>query len=95
VRSDLELEITERFLDVVAPREREAAKAALTRFFRPERVAVVGASATSTSIGGLVFDNLLQGGFQGVVYPVNPLAPYVQGVAAYPTLATAPRSPTS
>ncbi|MEX1177446.1 MAG: GNAT family N-acetyltransferase [Nitriliruptor sp.] len=93
VRSDLELEFNERFLDVVASSEREAAKAALSRFFRPERVAVVGASRDKRSIGGLVFDNILQGGFQGVVYPVNPNAPYVQSVAAYPSLKDVPEVP--
>jgi acetate---CoA ligase (ADP-forming) len=93
VRSDLELDFTERFLDVVASAEKTAAKAALGRFFRPERVAVVGASRNKQSIGGLVFDNILQGGFQGVVYPVNPNAPYVQSVAAYPTLKDVPEVP--
>jgi acetate---CoA ligase (ADP-forming) len=93
VRSDLEVSLTERFLDVVEGSERDAARAALTRFFRPERVAVVGASRDRLAIGGLVFDNLLQGGFSGVVYPVNPNAPYVQGVAAYPTLRDCPDVP--
>jgi acetate---CoA ligase (ADP-forming) len=93
VRSDLELEFTERFLDVVAKAEKDAAKAALNRFFRPERVAVVGASRNKLSIGGLVFDNILQGGFEGVVYPVNPNAPYVQSVAAYPSLRDLPAVP--
>jgi acetate---CoA ligase (ADP-forming) len=93
VRSDLELDFTERFLDVVASAEKTAAKAALGRFFRPERVAVVGASRNKQSIGGLVFNNILQGGFQGVVYPVNPNAPYVQSVAAYPTLKDVPEVP--
>ncbi|MEX0836331.1 MAG: CoA-binding protein, partial [Nitriliruptor sp.] len=69
------------------------ARAALARFFRPERVAVVGASRDKQAIGGLVFDNILQGGFQGVVYPVNPNASYVQSVAAYPSLADVPETP--
>jgi acetate---CoA ligase (ADP-forming) len=93
VRSDLEIAITERFLDVVEASEREAAVAALRRFFRPERVAVVGASRNKLAIGGLVFDNLIQGGFSGVVYPVNPHSPYVQGVAAYPSLRECPEPP--
>ncbi|GGI02641.1 bifunctional acetate--CoA ligase family protein/GNAT family N-acetyltransferase [Egicoccus halophilus] len=93
VRSDLEVSITERFLDVVATQERAAAEAALKRFFRPEKVAVVGASRNRLSIGGLVFDNILEGGFTGVVYPVNPNAPYVQGVAAYPSLSDCPDVP--
>jgi acetate---CoA ligase (ADP-forming) len=93
VRSDLEVSITEKFLDVVEASEREAAEAALRRFFRPERIAVVGASRDKLAIGGFVFDNLLQGGFSGVVYPVNPRTPYVQGVAAYPSLRDCPEVP--
>ncbi len=93
VRSDLEVTLTDRFLDVVEETEREAAQAALSRFFRPERVAVVGASRNPTAIGGMLFGNLLAGGFTGVVYPVNPSARYVQGVAAYPSLADCPEVP--
>ncbi len=93
VRSDLEVAITERFLDVIDTSEREAAEAALRRFFRPERIAVVGASRSRDAIGGLVFANLLEGGFGGVVYPINPNAPYVQGVAAYPSLKACPEVP--
>ena len=93
VRSDLEVAITDRFLDVVEDTEREAAEAALRRFFRPEKVAIVGASRDATSIGAMVFRHLIQGGFSGVVYPVNPQAPYVQGVAAYPTLSACPEVP--
>jgi len=93
VRSDLELDLTERFLDVIDASDRAAAEAALRRFLRPERVAVVGASRDRDAIGGLVFGNLLEGGFSGVVYPVNPNAPYVQGVAAYPSLSACPEVP--
>ena len=93
VHSDLETSLTERFLGVVHTRERDAAKAALNRFFRPERVAVVGASRDRTSIGGLVFNHLIDGGFTGVVYPVNPNTPYVQGVAAYTSLRECPQVP--
>ncbi|HSK22837.1 MAG TPA: GNAT family N-acetyltransferase [Egicoccus sp.] len=93
VRSDLEVAISERFLQVVDESEREAAEAGLRRFFRPEKVAVVGASRNKSSIGGLVFDNILEGGFTGVVYPVNPNSPYVQGVAAYPSLKDCPEVP--
>ena len=93
VRSDLETSITERFLDVVDTSERLAAKAALRRFLCPEKIAVVGASRDPLAIGGLVFANLLQGGFSGVTYPVNSKAPYVQGVAAYPSLRACPEVP--
>jgi acetyl coenzyme A synthetase (ADP forming)-like protein len=93
VRADFGLELTEGFLQVVAEDERKAAEAALTRFFHPERIAVIGASRDKRAIGGLVFDNLLQGGFHGVVYPVNRSSTYVQGVAAYPSLSACPEVP--
>ncbi|MFP5309985.1 MAG: GNAT family N-acetyltransferase [Actinomycetes bacterium] len=93
VRADLELGITETFLRAVADDERQAARAALGRFFKPERVAVVGASRDPASLGGLVFANVIAGGFSGVVYPVNPNTTHVQGVAAYPDLASCPGLP--
>ena len=93
VRSDLEVAFGDRFLDVIDASDRTAAQAALTRFFRPERIAVVGASRDPQAIGALVLNNLLEGGFQGVVYPVNPNAEYVQGVATYAELADCPRTP--
>ena len=93
VRSDLETSITDRFLDVVEEVERQAAKAALRRFLCPEKIAVVGASRDRLAISGLVFCNLLHGDFSGVTYPVNSKAPYVQGVAAYPSLRDCPEVP--
>jgi acetate---CoA ligase (ADP-forming) len=93
VRSDLDTTLTERFLTVVDEEEREAAAAALARFLRPSSIAVVGASRNRLAIGGLVFDNAIRGGFQGVVYPVNPNASAVQGVATYPTLSDCPSVP--
>ncbi len=93
VRTDFGLEMTEEFLRVVADEERQAARAALERFFRPEKIAVVGASRDPRSIGGLVFHNLIKGDFTGVVYPINNSAPYVQGVAAYPSLSDCPSVP--
>src|SRR5680860_1158611 len=55
--------------------------------------AFVGASRDFRAIGGLVFDNLRTGRFSGPVYPVNPTAPHVQTVAAYPRLSDCPTVP--
>lgn len=43
----------------------------LDRMFRPRSIAVFGASDRSGSIGQAVFANLLDGGFEGGLYPVN------------------------
>ncbi len=65
----------------------------LDRLFRPRAVAVIGASHRAGSVGGAVLHNLLRGGFQGPVYPVNRHAPFVQSVRAYPDLASLPEVP--
>jgi acetyltransferase len=56
----------------------------------PRSVAVVGATNRPDSVGLAVFHNILSGGFQGVLYPVNPRAKFVQSVRAYPTLNDVP-----
>ena len=62
----------------------------LAEFFTPQSVAVVGASRDPGKVGHAVFANLLQGGFEGPVYPVNPSAPDVMGQTAYPSLSALP-----
>jgi acetyl coenzyme A synthetase (ADP forming)-like protein len=71
-------------------REQTAAVAALRAFLAPQSVAVVGASRRRGTVGGELFHNLLAGGFNGPVYPVNPNAPVVQSVVAYPSIAEVP-----
>jgi acetyltransferase len=43
----------------------------LERMFRPRSIAVFGASDRPGSVGRAVFANLLEGGFEGTLYPVN------------------------
>jgi acetyl coenzyme A synthetase (ADP forming)-like protein len=84
---------TEEFLATGDEQDRVAAVAALRSVFNPASVAVVGASRDPKTIGGLVFDNILRGRFDGPVYPVNPSAEHVQSVAAYATLRDCPTVP--
>ncbi|HET8675376.1 MAG TPA: GNAT family N-acetyltransferase, partial [Blastocatellia bacterium] len=65
-------ELTPEAIERFERRERIAATSALTAFFRPRSVAVIGASRHRDSIGGKVFHNLIAYGFNGPVYPVNP-----------------------
>ena len=73
-------------IDRFARREQHAAMAALEHVLVPRSIAVIGASRTRGTIGAELFHNLLEGGFNGPVYPVNPSAPVVQSVLAYPTV---------
>ena len=65
-------------------------RSSLDSFFRPQSVAVFGASATPGSVGNILMQNLLENPFGGVVYPINPKRRAVQGVYCYPNLAAVP-----
>ncbi|HUK61720.1 MAG TPA: CoA-binding protein, partial [Dongiaceae bacterium] len=67
-------------------------RASLDAVFRPRSVAVIGASRDRGTIGAEIFHNLLEHGFNGPVYPVNPRADVVQSVKAYPTIEDVPGS---
>ena len=65
----------------------------LDKIFRPNRVAVIGASDTTASVGYTVLQNLVGSGFQGVVYPVNAKREAVQGIHAYKDIPSLPHAP--
>ena len=44
----------------------------LSTFFNPKSVAVVGVSADESKLGAVVFKNLIEAGFEGDLYGVNP-----------------------
>ncbi|MCX8202645.1 MAG: CoA-binding protein [Candidatus Micrarchaeota archaeon] len=46
----------------------------LKKMFEPESIAVIGASREPNKIGHVILKNLVEGGFSGQVYPVNPSA---------------------
>jgi acyl-CoA synthetase (NDP forming) len=66
---------------------------ALDAVFAPASVAVVGASEDTGKWGGSVTRNLIDGGFTGSVYPVNPRAATIFGRRAFPSLADLPETP--
>ncbi len=65
----------------------------LDPLLRPESVAVVGASENNDSMGEWSLRNLLKGGYEGTIYPVNPKYDEVQGVKCYAYLADLPAPP--
>jgi len=86
----VDLEEQEEFIKRQAFREHTARAAGVKRLLSPRTVAVIGASRDPGSVGGALFRNLLQGGFQGAVFPVNPKAPSVAGVMSYPSVLDIP-----
>lgn len=63
----------------------------LDKIFHPKSVAVVAASSRSTSVGHFVLCNLIDGGFKGDVYPVNPK---YKAIGARPCFASVIELPT-
>ena len=59
-------------------------KSSLDAFFKPESVAVIGASEKDKTIGQALVHNLLRDGFPGKIYPVNRKYQEIQGLPAYP-----------
>ncbi|MEQ8194048.1 MAG: CoA-binding protein, partial [Rhodospirillales bacterium] len=64
----------------------------LDKLFKPRSVAVIGASNRQRSVGATVMHNLLNGGFEGPVMPVNPNEKAVAGVLSYPSITDLPHS---
>ncbi|MFF0344837.1 acetate--CoA ligase family protein [Kribbella sp. NPDC004875] len=64
--------------------------AAMTRIMRPHAVAVIGASNEDGKIGNSVMKNLVNGGYAGDIYPINPKGGEVLGRTAYASVLDVP-----
>lgn len=63
---------------------------AMNRIMRPDSVAVIGASAEDGKIGNSVMKNLINGGYQGTIYPIHPKADEIMGRKAYKSVKDVP-----
>ena len=62
----------------------------LDMILRPKSIAVIGASRRPHTIGWHILDNLVEHGFTGPVYPVNPNAKAIHSIPAYPSVSAIP-----
>lgn len=90
IRVEFPTELTESALERFEERDSRAAVEAVRALLAPRSVAAIGASRHRGTIGGEVFRNLLEFGFEGPVAPVNPKAAVVQSVMAYPDVESVP-----
>src|ERR1700742_3750221 len=65
----------------------------LDSIFSPTVIAVIGATERNHSVGRTVMSNLIQGGFPGRIYPVNPIQDSILGLQAYPNVSALPEKP--
>ncbi|MFM0606031.1 GNAT family N-acetyltransferase [Paraburkholderia sediminicola] len=66
----------------------------LDALFRPKSVAVIGASERPGSTGEMVWRRVLEGGFEGPVWPVNPKYDTLDGRAVIGDAGDLPHAPT-
>ncbi|HUA53408.1 MAG TPA: acetate--CoA ligase family protein [Candidatus Sulfotelmatobacter sp.] len=76
-----------------APRHRPSQAdilVAMNRIMKPDAVAVIGASAEDGKIGNSVMKNLINGGYQGQIYPIHPKAEEIMGRKAFKSVKDVP-----
>ena len=62
----------------------------MNRIMKPDAVAVIGASSEEGKIGNSVMKNLINGGYQGEIYPINPGGGEIMGKKAYKSVKDVP-----
>ncbi len=75
------------------PRRRLDFQPDLDAILRPRSVAIVGASDDTDKWGGSALRNILDGGFDGAVYPVNPKGGEFFGLPVYASIDDLPEAP--
>ncbi|GAA5083635.1 acetyl coenzyme A synthetase (ADP forming)-like protein [Thermocatellispora tengchongensis] len=88
--ADVRILLAEGPVEEPARLSREQILASMNRIFKPRAVAVIGASAETGKIGNSVMRNLINGGYRGHIYPINPKASEILGLPAYPSISAVP-----
>jgi acetyl coenzyme A synthetase (ADP forming)-like protein len=63
---------------------------AMNRIMKPDSVAIIGASSEDGKIGNSVMKNLINGGYQGRLYPIHPKADEIMGRRAFKSVKDVP-----
>lgn len=62
----------------------------LNAMFKPNSIALIGASGDATKLSGRPLRFMMEQGYQGRIYPVNPRYQQVMGIKSYPSLSEVP-----
>jgi acetyl coenzyme A synthetase (ADP forming)-like protein len=90
MRVVLDIESTPEARAAADARDRTAVVRSIGRLLEPHTIAVVGAGRQRGTIGHELLRNLLAGGFEGPVYPVNRSASSVASVPCWPDIGSIP-----
>jgi acyl-CoA synthetase (NDP forming)/RimJ/RimL family protein N-acetyltransferase len=85
-----DIDPTDRSMAVMEAREHGSEAASLSALLQPSSIVVIGASRDPESIGARVLQHIVDGGFTGLVYAVNPAASQVRGVHCYADVSQVP-----
>ena len=62
----------------------------LNVFFNPRSIAIIGASRSLEKVGSIVLRNIINSGFKGEIYPINPNTAEINGKKCYPDIFSIP-----
>ena len=65
----------------------------LENFFNPQSVAIVGASHTKGKVGYEILKNMMDAGYSGKLFPVNPRPHPIEGLECFPDLKSIGQKP--
>jgi len=68
----------------------EVCNLSLRNFFCPDSVAVIGAAREEEKVGHIILDNIINSGYKGKLFPVNPKADEIHGIKCYPSVLNVP-----
>jgi acetyl coenzyme A synthetase (ADP forming)-like protein len=85
--------LTEETIAAFDRRGQLAAINALRVFLAPRSVAVIGASERAGTIGAELIGNIVDGGYTGVVFPVNRRGGMIRGLSAHSSVRELPMAP--
>ncbi|HUZ10562.1 MAG TPA: GNAT family N-acetyltransferase [Acidimicrobiales bacterium] len=90
LRVVMDIAPTSEAIAALEERDRRAVVRSVERILRPRSVAVLGASRRPGTIGHELVRNLVRGGFEGPVFPVNPRASHVASLPCWPSIDAVP-----
>jgi acetyl coenzyme A synthetase (ADP forming)-like protein len=86
----MRLDVSDDLVDRIAGREHISEARSVENLMRPGSIAVIGASTRPGTVGHEIVHSLLEAGFGGAIYPVNPKGDAVEGLVAYRSVAEVP-----
>ncbi|MUN54685.1 GNAT family N-acetyltransferase [Kocuria koreensis] len=90
VMVNFDIDPTEKSREVMASREHRAEAKSVSSLIAPRSIAVIGASRDWSQVGHEILVNVVEGGFAGPVYGINPEAFELAGMKAYPSIDQVP-----